>query len=54
MEYNLPTEPLDILHEDAHILVVNKPTCLLSVPGNGLELADCLLRRFNLAFPHTL
>ena len=23
MEYNPPTEPLDILHEDAHILVVN-------------------------------
>ena len=28
MEYNPPTEPLDILHEDAHILVVNKPAGL--------------------------
>ena len=43
MEYNPPIDPLDILHEDAHILVVNKPAGLLSVPGKGIELADCLL-----------
>ena len=50
MEYNPPTEPLDILHEDAHILVVNKPAGLLSVPGKGIELADCLLSRLKIAF----
>ena len=54
MEYNPPTEPLDILHEDAHILVVNKPAGLLSVPGKGIELADCLLSRLKIAFPNTL
>ena len=54
MEYNPPTDPLDILHEDAHILVVNKPAGLLSVPGKGIELADCLLVRLRVAFPNTL
>ena len=54
MEYNPPTDPLDILHEDAHILVVNKPAGLLSVPGKGIELADCLLSRLKVAFPNTL
>ena len=54
MEYNPPTDPLDILHEDAHILVVNKPAGLLSVPGKGIELADCLLSRLKIAFPNTL
>ena len=54
MEYNPPTDPLDILHEDAHILVVNKPAGLLSVPGKGIELADCLLSRLSVAFPNTL
>ena len=54
MEYNPPIDPLDILHEDAHILVVNKPAGLLSVPGKGIELADCLLSRLKIAFPNTL
>ena len=54
MEYNPPIDPLDILHEDAHILVVNKPAGLLSVPGKGIELADCLLSRLKVAFPNTL
>ena len=54
MEYNPPTDPLDILHEDSHILVVNKPAGLLSVPGKGIELADCLLNRLKVAFPNTL
>ena len=54
MEYNPPIDPLDILHEDAHILVVNKPAGLLSVPGKGIELADCLLSRLRVAFPNTL
>lgn len=52
--YNPPQEPLEILHEDAQIVAVNKPAGLLSVPGKGADLADCLLARLKAAFPDTL
>ena len=52
--YAPPDGPLDILHEDAQILVVNKPAGLLSVPGKGPHLADCLLERVQTAFPGAL
>ena len=46
--------PLDILHHDAQIVAVNKPAGLLSVPGKGEELADCLIARLALVFPQVL
>lgn len=52
--YDPPGGPLEILHEDAQIIVVNKPAGLLSVPGRGPHLADCLLSRLQAAFPDTL
>jgi tRNA pseudouridine32 synthase/23S rRNA pseudouridine746 synthase len=52
--YNPPDEPLDIVHVDHEILIVNKPSGLLSVPGKGPELADCLITRLQRAFPQTL
>ena len=52
--YAPPTDPLEILHEDHELLVVNKPSGLLSVPGRGPELADCLLTRVQAAFPQAL
>ena len=52
--YNPPMDPLDVLHEDGHIIVVNKPSGLLSVPGRGEHLADCLLTRVQAAFPDAL
>jgi tRNA pseudouridine32 synthase/23S rRNA pseudouridine746 synthase len=52
--YNPPDTPLDVLHEDMEILVVNKPAGLLSVPGKGEHLADCLLSRVQAAFPTAL
>lgn len=52
--YSPPDTPLAILHEDAHVIVVDKPAGLLSVPGKGPELADCLLERLRLAFPEAL
>lgn len=39
------------VYRDAHLLVVNKPAGLLSVPGKGPELADCLRSRLELAMP---
>jgi tRNA pseudouridine32 synthase/23S rRNA pseudouridine746 synthase len=47
-------DPLEILHEDSDIVVVNKPSGLLSVPGRGEHLADCLLTRVQAAFPDAL
>ena len=52
--YNPPMDPLDVLHEDGHIIVVNKPSGLLSVPGRGEHLADCLISRVQAAFPDAL
>lgn len=52
--YCPPDDPLDVIHEDHEILVVNKPAGLLSVPGKGPHLADCLLRRLEAAFPGVL
>lgn len=41
--YDPPMEPwLDVLHRDEHLLVVNKPSGLLSVPGKAAEHADCV------------
>lgn len=52
--YNPPSDPLEVLHEDAHIILVNKPSGLLSVPGKGEHLADCLISRLQAVFPTAL
>ncbi|MGO3126972.1 MAG: RluA family pseudouridine synthase [Luteimonas sp.] len=36
---------LRLLHEDAHLLVFDKPSGLLSVPGRGADKQDCLATR---------
>ena len=53
-QYDPPDVPLSVLHEDADVLLVDKPAGLLSVPGKGPELADCLLSRVQVAFPDAL
>ncbi|WP_197916815.1 RluA family pseudouridine synthase [Thiosulfatihalobacter marinus] len=52
--YTPPMDPLVILHEDSDIVVVDKPAGLLSVPGRGAHLADCLLSRVQAVFPTAL
>ncbi len=52
--YCPPDTPLNILHEDAEVLLVDKPSGLLSVPGKGEHLADCLLHRVRDVFPDAL
>ncbi|MCE8517399.1 RluA family pseudouridine synthase [Ruegeria pomeroyi] len=52
--YTPPQDPLDVIHEDAELIVVNKPAGLLSVPGRGAHLADCLLSRVQAGFPGAL
>lgn len=53
-DYRPPQDPLAILHEDEHLLLVDKPSGLLSVPGKGPHLADCLMARILAAFPMAL
>ena len=53
-DYDPPNDPLDILHADHEVLVINKPAGLLSVPGRGPHLADCLIARIQAAFPEAL
>ena len=53
-DYTPPDSPLDVIHADHEILIVNKPSGLLSVPGKGPHLADCLIARVQVAFPQAL
>ncbi len=52
--YAPPGEPVRVLFHDAHVLVADKPAGLLSVPGKGSHLADCLIARLQAVFPDTL
>lgn len=52
--YSPPSGPLDILYDDHALLAVNKPAGLLSVPGRGAHLADCLITRIQASFPTAL
>ena len=52
--YTPPDDPLEILHDDHEIVVLNKPAGLLSVPGRGDHLADCLITRVQQVFPQAL
>ena len=43
-----------LLYQDEHILVLDKPSGLLSVPGLGSENQDCLARRVGEQYPGAL
>ncbi len=45
---------LAILHADEHLLVLDKPAGLLSVPGRGADKQDCLSARVQAGFPEAL
>ena len=50
--YNPPTDPwLVILYQDEHIMVINKPSGLLSVPGRLEEHKDSVMKRIQRDFP---
>lgn len=42
------------LFQDEHLLIVNKPAGLLSVPGRGEDKQDCLSARIQQRFPDAL
>lgn len=45
---------VDCLYEDAHLLVLHKPSGLLSVPGRGPDKQDCLSARAQARWPDAL
>jgi tRNA pseudouridine32 synthase / 23S rRNA pseudouridine746 synthase len=45
---------LDIVHVDAHLLVIDKPSGLLSVPGRGAGKLDCVAARAKGVYPDAL
>lgn len=52
--YSPPDVPLEVLYEDHELIFVMKPHGLLSVPGKGEHLADCLISRLQGVFPEAL
>lgn len=42
---------IEIVYSDEELVIVNKPSGLLSVPGRGPEKADCLISRLQTSFP---
>jgi tRNA pseudouridine32 synthase / 23S rRNA pseudouridine746 synthase len=51
---NLLEPPFELIFEDSALLVFNKPSGLLSVPGKGPEKADCLRTRVQQVYPEAL
>lgn len=43
--------PLHLIHEDPHLLVLDKPAGLLCVPGRGADKQDCLSARAQQRWP---
>ena len=52
--YDPPGGPIAVVHRDDHLLVVSKPAGLLSVPGRGDGLSDCLIARLAVDHPEVL
>ncbi len=52
--YQPPQTPLEILYQDKDLIVVNKPSGLLTNPGRGEHLADSLLIRVQQEYPSAL
>jgi tRNA pseudouridine32 synthase/23S rRNA pseudouridine746 synthase len=48
------TDALAVVHEDAHLLVLDKPAGLLCVPGRGDDKQDCLSARAMRRWPDAL
>jgi tRNA pseudouridine32 synthase/23S rRNA pseudouridine746 synthase len=51
-DYRPPTDPwIDIVYEDDRLILCNKPSGLLTVPGKDPSLADCLEARVQARYP---
>ncbi|MFM2354396.1 MAG: ribosomal large subunit pseudouridine synthase [Pseudomonadota bacterium] len=52
--YAPPGDPVRVIHHDHEVVVVDKPAGLLSVPGKGEHLSDCMIARVRKIFPDAL
>ena len=52
--YDPPADPLNILYEDNDLLVLSKPSGLLSVPGRAQDHQDSLQSRVEKEYPEAL
>ncbi|MGH1398226.1 MAG: pseudouridine synthase [Alphaproteobacteria bacterium] len=52
--YDPPDDPLRVLYVDEDLLVLSKPSGLLSVPGRGEHLSDCMSTRAQKEYPDAL
>jgi len=52
--YDPPRQEIRVLHLARHLIVVDKPSGLLTVPGRGSDKADCLLARVQAQFPDAM
>lgn len=52
--YEPPTDPVAVLHRDEDLLIVEKPSGLLSVPGKPESHRDCLEARVKVEVPMAL
>jgi tRNA pseudouridine32 synthase/23S rRNA pseudouridine746 synthase len=50
----LPATDLELIYQDESLLVADKPTGLLAVPGRGADKQDCLSVRIQKEFPDAL
>ena len=50
LDYQPPDEGLRVVFADDHLVVLDKPCGLLSVPGRGERMADCLSARVQQVF----
>ena len=45
---------MKVVHEDPLFVVIEKPSGLLSVPGRGPEMQDCIVNRLKVLYPHCM
>ena len=50
----MTTPPVNLVFEDPHLLVLDKPSGLLAVPGRGPDKQDCLSTRVQAIWPDAL
>ena len=53
-QYASTHQEFTLIHADHALLVVNKPSNLLSVPGRGADKQDCLISRVQTDYPDAL
>lgn len=52
--YAPPEDPVRVIHADHEVVLVDKPAGLLSVPGKGNHLSDCMIARLQRLYPDAL